>query len=35
MSVSYPHLRTQADETQVPHRDTTGRPPARVAAQRS
>jgi hypothetical protein len=34
MSVSYPHLRTQADETQVPHRDTTGRP-ARVAAQRS
>jgi hypothetical protein len=34
MSEPYPDLRTQAD-TQVPDRDTTGRPPARAAARRS
>jgi hypothetical protein len=35
MSESYPDLHVQAADTQVPDRDTTGRPPARVAAERS
>jgi hypothetical protein len=35
MSESYPGLHTQAPDANVPDRDTTGRPPLRVAATRS